>query len=461
MPERSHVVEIAPFFVGLLSSAVIVLILAVTLGMTIAFLLPTRFTRAVYTLVEWSTALSSAAPLAFIFIWHSDQTTPVSLNSWFPYAVGAVISLSLLPLGIILLLRVVEPRWPVLLACRALGLRTRQTIAVFVRSTGTDCADALGIFMARLLADGAAVMLFLYKLPALGPTLVLLIIAMFVFKYSLFRLTNSMGVPAYPPLFGTLPELPSGIHIAPRINRPLQNILKFTLITLVVLAVVEFLGVSALQIVSSAYKGHFTTVITPVASQLMLTLQSATLLIFFVGLCIWLWKRMNLVWLHRYVVSLAALSPILFALPGALAWAINPYAGWTLYALGAFVYVVIQYSAARTMQAVVIQRTLVPGEMATATAMRALGLSLSTTQAHGPGTREMFSAGAIWLSSASAVIILQGATTSQTAANAVIWGLLAGILHGAAMQMSRIRPYAIPSTIPLSVTLEALSHDTT
>jgi hypothetical protein len=461
MPERSHVVGVVPFFVGLISSAVIVLILAVSLGITIAFLLPTRFTKAAYALVEWSTALSAAAPLAFILLLPNNPIASLSYHGWRPFALGVVIALSYLPLGIILLLRVVEPRWPVLLACRSLGLRSGRTTAVFVRSTGTDFTDVLGIFLARLLADGAAVMLILYKLPALATVIILTVTAMVLYRYSLYRLTHSMGVPAYPPLFGALPELPSGMHIPPRLNRLAQNILKGALVVLIVLAAVEFLGLSALPIIDSAYANRLMGVITPMTSRLTVTLQSMTLLVLAVGCCIWLWKRANLVWLHHNVVSLAVLSPILFALPGTLLWPNNVFAGWMLYASGAFIYVVIQYSAARAMQAVVVQRTLVPGEMATAAAMRSLGLSLTAAHAHGPGTREILSAAAIWCSSAAVAGILLGITTTQTATNVVLWGGLAGVLQGTAMQMSRIRPCAIPSTIPLSATLEALSHDTT
>jgi hypothetical protein len=157
---RRRKMGVVPFFTSLAGTVVVVLMIAVIIGVAVAFFLSSRTTGIIRTLTEWATALSGAGFVAIVLAWHPWQGPYPALFA--PTVLGFVVAVSYLPLAVMLLLRTLESRWTVLVTCRAYDLPVTRTFTTLFNSTKPELINALGLFVARLISDSAALTLFLF-----------------------------------------------------------------------------------------------------------------------------------------------------------------------------------------------------------------------------------------------------------------------------------------------------------
>lgn len=450
-----------PFLISLFITAAALFAVALPAGAAIAFFLPVGPARAARVFVEWATALSGAGYIAVAIAWQQVSAADPSTGVVSPILFGSATALAYLPLCILLVLRALEPQWPVVVAERALGLSAWQAAVATARATAEELGTALALYAGRLFSDGAILAVILWNSQTLVVSLPLMAVAALLMTQRLIRLAQTTGSPAYPPLFGPLPELPPRLRMALRVSPVGRLTLQLSLTVLALVIGMELSGLGTLRVWAAAgmmqqSARHYHNAVTA----LSVALQSIMPLVAITGVIVWIWlvKRQRQ-WRHQVWVMLAAVSPIALAYPAVYHLQGDWYV-WLAFAVGGLaIYITLQLNAGRTVQAVAARHSLVPGDNTPIAAVRALGLLPNTPAYLWQCVCEALSAAAAWFSSAALLAVVSGIDAAYPAAYALIWGILAGLLQFIAMWLRSSLPHPLVSASPLSATLEALSHD--
>lgn len=446
------------FLASLCGTGLVLLVAAAITSTTIAFILPERVAAVARLFLEWATALSGAGYVALGLAWHSQRSALP------PRLLGVALALSYLPLGVLLLLRAIEPHWPALVAGRASGLPLWQSGVTIFRLAGDHLHAAVGIYAARLLADAAAIVaVFSGESQSILYALAILAFSAALLPKSIAGLVRSTGLPAYPPLFGPLPELPPRLRLTPQLPVLGRIALQLSLATLVIVAALEMGGLGVLRGLAASSSAAGTRQATPGISALGTAARDVLPLLAGAALLsgLRLARRHRPATDSRVALAMAACSPLWLAWPAVIRLDEGWYRWLPLAVAGLAGYMIIQERAASVTHAIAATHSLAPGETTAATAAGALGLPLAVPTGPSFFYSQALSAAATWFGAAALLAAISGTTSALPAAHALVWGLTSGVLQLVSLWWRGTDPRPCLRGTALPATLEALSDECT
>ncbi|HHW10066.1 MAG TPA: hypothetical protein GXX29_08855 [Firmicutes bacterium] len=420
-------------------AGILTLGISLAIGICTVFFLPYRIASFIRLAGEWATGLAGPGLFA-LFLVISTLVVDNKQYVWSnPALLGSALTLSYIPLLVVLMLHALEPHWAVAPTGRALGLSDISLFTTMFTSAGAETGNALALAGLRITTDFLSLLLFFtwcdhfrFAIPLVVTALVLSAV---LFARHLTRLVQLTGAPANPPHFCPLPETPPRLGIRFHLRGLLCGVLAAMLLLWLI---VLFLGCIFGKTVEGLSGSFVFPNLHPVLSLLLLFLAAGALLFFLRG------PKMNnmnkeqdffpKIFLDKFLLVPAGLSPVLFA---ALVVALmpGPWFLWLPAVAGSIcLYVIIQVMAAHQVNLMVGEAALVPGENTMAGAARALGLPLSDPQGFINDVCQALSAAAAWSGAAAlleicAAVGAAGAAASLPVGRIFFWLTAAAFLH--------------------------------